>query len=179
MTFALDAAWILTNVLGYGGLVIILAGVGVFGWHFVQVNAAAGSSERNDVTSASWKGLPARRGYQIMLAGAALVILAIVLANLLPSRPEPDCCSTNAARSYLGLRRRFGLSRSGVAVAPSSVSFAKRSAFNRAVLASLSALSFAINPLTNSVRRSWIDSLANWVRVSTLVFDINPTAADE
>jgi hypothetical protein len=87
MTFALDAAWIFTKIFSYGGLATILAGVGVFGWHFVQINAAAGRSERNDIPPESWRGQGAKRGYQIMLGGAAIVIVAIVLANLLPGRP--------------------------------------------------------------------------------------------
>jgi hypothetical protein len=83
---ALDAAWILTKILSYGGLAIMLAGVGVFGWNFIRINAAAGRSERTDVPPESWRGPGAKRGYQIVLAGAAIVIVSILLANLLPGR---------------------------------------------------------------------------------------------
>jgi hypothetical protein len=86
MIFLLDSAWLLTKIFSYAGLATALAGVGVFGWHFVQINGAAGQSERHDVPAESWRGPGAKRGYQIMLCGAAMILFSIVLSNMLPNR---------------------------------------------------------------------------------------------
>ena len=87
MTFALNAAWLFSKFLSYGGLAAALAGVAVFGWHFVRINAAAGRSESGDVPPESWRGQGAKQGYRIMLAAAAMVIFSIALASALPGRP--------------------------------------------------------------------------------------------
>lgn len=87
MTQLLDIAWILVKILSFGGLALVLAGVGVFGWHFVRLNAAAGRSEGDQVPPESWRGRGARMGLTIVAGGAGVQIAAIVLAALLPGRP--------------------------------------------------------------------------------------------
>ena len=83
----LDIAWILVKILSFGGLALVLAGVGVFGWHFVRLNAIAGRSEGNQVPPESWRGRGARMGLAILAGGAGVQIAAMVLAALLPGRP--------------------------------------------------------------------------------------------
>jgi hypothetical protein len=87
MTFALNAAWLFSKFLSYAGLATALAGVAVFGWHFVRINAAAGRSESGEVPAESWRGQGAKLGYRIILAGAAMLVFSIALASALPGRP--------------------------------------------------------------------------------------------
>jgi hypothetical protein len=79
----LDAAWIVVKVLSWGGLVVALAGVAIFGWQFVQINAAAARGETNEVPPSSWRGPRARLGILIVVIGAAMQIVSIVLAAVL------------------------------------------------------------------------------------------------
>jgi hypothetical protein len=83
----LDIAWILVKILSFGGLALLLAGVGVFGWHFVRLNAIAGRGEGDQVPPESWRGRGARMGLTILVGGAGVQIAAMVLAALLPGRP--------------------------------------------------------------------------------------------
>ncbi len=87
MATALGAAWALVNILNYGGLVTALAGVGVFGWNFVRLNAAAGQGDTGAVPRESWRGRRARLGYTIIAVGAAMLVAAIALTYFLPGRP--------------------------------------------------------------------------------------------
>jgi hypothetical protein len=83
----LDIAWILVKTLSFGGLAVALAGVGVFGWHFVRSNAIAGRGEGDHIPAESWRGSGARLGMMIVAAGAGLQIASMLLAALLPGRP--------------------------------------------------------------------------------------------
>ncbi len=83
----LDIAWILVKILSFGGLALLLAGVGVFGWHFVRLNAIAGRGEGDQVPPESWRGRGARMGLTILAGRAGVQIAAMVLAALLPGRP--------------------------------------------------------------------------------------------
>lgn len=87
MTTVLGAAWTLVNILNYGGLLIALAGVAVFGWNFVRLNAAAGQGDGGAVPRDSWRGRRARLGYKIVAVGAAMLVAAIALTFFLPGRP--------------------------------------------------------------------------------------------
>ena len=69
----LDIAWILVKILSFGGLALLLAGVGVFGWHFVRLNAIAGRGEGDQVPPESWRGRGARMGLTILAGGAGVL----------------------------------------------------------------------------------------------------------
>ena len=87
MAFALDAAWAMTRVLSYAGLAAALAGVAVFGWHFVRINAAAARTDTGEIPPASWRGKGAILGYQILFGAVVILVTAVVFAALLPPRP--------------------------------------------------------------------------------------------
>jgi hypothetical protein len=82
----LDAGWLLQKTLSLGGLIIALAGVAVFGWHFVRLNALAAHGETGKVPPDSWRGPGARFGLSLLAAGVALAVAAMILAASLPSR---------------------------------------------------------------------------------------------
>ena len=86
MISLLDAAWILVKILSYGGLAMALAGVGVFGWHFVHHNAVAAQGEDNRVPAESWRGRGARLGLMILAGGVGLQLASMLLAALVPGR---------------------------------------------------------------------------------------------
>jgi hypothetical protein len=84
MEFLLDAAWMSAKVMSFGGLVIALAGVGVFGWHFVQANGEAARGHDNHAVV--WGGQGARTGLLILAGGVAMAVLAVILRLVLPGR---------------------------------------------------------------------------------------------
>jgi len=82
----LDAAWLLQKNLQLGGLVSALAGVAIFGWHFVRLNAAAA---RGDSEAIPVEALARRRrafGYSIFAAGVTLAVASNDLSAALPNR---------------------------------------------------------------------------------------------
>ncbi|HWF64180.1 MAG TPA: hypothetical protein VN685_06180, partial [Rhizomicrobium sp.] len=60
MTDPLTVAWIFARWLSLGGLAVAVAGVAVFGWHFVLINARAARAGMNTVPGKSWRGKGAR-----------------------------------------------------------------------------------------------------------------------
>ena len=82
----LDAAWILIRILNWGGLVVALACVAIFGWHFVRINAATARGETNEVPPSSWRGPRAKLGFLMVGIGAAMQITSIILAAVIPGR---------------------------------------------------------------------------------------------
>jgi uncharacterized membrane protein YedE/YeeE len=82
----LTAAWIFVAILKYGSLLVVLAGIGVFGWNFVRLNAKAGRSESGDVPAAAWKGPAAMLGAKLVGLGIGLAVIAMLAAAVLPGR---------------------------------------------------------------------------------------------
>jgi hypothetical protein len=82
----LDAAWKLIQYLDWGGLAAALAGVVVFGWHFIRINAAAAQGDSAKVPSSSWRGRGARSGYMLVAIGAGMQIASLILAVSVPGR---------------------------------------------------------------------------------------------
>jgi hypothetical protein len=80
----LSAAWVLQKVLSLGGLLLALAGVATFGWHFVRINALAAQGDTNKIPPESWRGAGARYGLSILAAGVALAFASMILAAILP-----------------------------------------------------------------------------------------------
>jgi hypothetical protein len=85
VTAMLDAGWLLQRTLSLGGLVLALAGVAIFGWHFIRLNAQAARSDSGAIPTESWRGPGARFGYSIFAAGVVLAAASMILAAGLPS----------------------------------------------------------------------------------------------
>jgi hypothetical protein len=85
MKFLVDTAWLLVKLFNYGGLVVALVGVVVFGWYFVGINARAGKGESEEVPRSSWRGKGARRGYWLFGVGIAMQIVSMLLTAVLPN----------------------------------------------------------------------------------------------
>jgi hypothetical protein len=86
MQFLINTAWILVKFFSYGGLVVALVGVAIFGWYFVGINArAAKIREEGEIPQSSWRGKGARRGYLLIAIGIGLQILSMILAAILPN----------------------------------------------------------------------------------------------
>jgi len=82
----LDAGWLLQKVLSLSGLVFALAGVAIFGAHFVRLNGLAARGDSGAVPPEAWRGAGARLGYSIFAVGVTLAVAAMILAASLPGR---------------------------------------------------------------------------------------------
>jgi len=90
MTLLLDAAWILYKILSFSGLALALAGVGIFGWHFVRLNARAAREDSGKIPAQSWRGGGARLGLHVLASGVTLAVTAMILGAALPGRYLTD-----------------------------------------------------------------------------------------
>jgi hypothetical protein len=86
MTQFLAAGWLLQKTLSFAGLAAMLAGVAIFGWYFVRINALAAQGETGDIPPESWRGTGAKYGLFIFAAGVALALSSVILASMLPGR---------------------------------------------------------------------------------------------
>jgi hypothetical protein len=84
MTYIPDAAWILVKTLSFGGMAVALAGVVIFGWYFIRLNAIAAQGEANHIPPESWRGRGAKLGLAVFAGGAGLQLSSFLLAALLP-----------------------------------------------------------------------------------------------
>jgi hypothetical protein len=83
MTHISDIAWIVVKTLSFGGLAVALAGVAIFGWYFVRLNAIAARGETNQIPSESWRGPGAKLGLAVLTGGAGMQLASYLLAVLL------------------------------------------------------------------------------------------------
>jgi hypothetical protein len=81
MTLILHLAWILMISLRYGGVVVVFAGVGVFGVYFIAGNARVSDGI---VPRSSWRGAGPVKGIKIVALGIAMLLAAYVLSLFLP-----------------------------------------------------------------------------------------------
>ncbi len=82
----LSAAWHVQKFFSLGGLALALAGVAIFGWHFVRLNALAAQGDSGEIPPESWRGPGAKFGLQIFSAGVGIAVVAVILASMLPAR---------------------------------------------------------------------------------------------
>jgi len=81
----LDAGWMISSFLKYGGLAVALGGVAIFGWYFVGANARAAQRD-GDQNSVAWGGAGAMLGIKVLAVGVAVQLASFVLRLLLPGR---------------------------------------------------------------------------------------------
>ena len=84
---SLDAAWAGVRFLTDASLLVAIAGVGIFGWHFVRTSGDAVEADAKEISSLAWRGRGALLGLKVLACGAALQVAAILLSAVLPSRP--------------------------------------------------------------------------------------------
>ena len=85
MADLLTIAWIFVRSLSLGGVAVAVAGVAVFGWHFVLINARASRVGMNSVPGKSWRGNGARLGLGMLGVGIAMQLASFLLAAILPN----------------------------------------------------------------------------------------------
>ena len=85
--FTSNSAWALDGTLKYGGFIIALAGVAIFGWYFVRINARAALAERSDIPVKSWRGSGALFGAKIFALGIVVQVASFILGTMLPGSP--------------------------------------------------------------------------------------------
>ena len=67
--------------LHFAGVIVIFAGVGLFGAHFIRGN---GRSTNGRVPRSSWLGAGPRKGMRIIALGAILLAAAFLISLFLP-----------------------------------------------------------------------------------------------
>ena len=83
MTEFLHYSWLLTRSLSLGGLAVALAGVAIFGWHFVLINARAARIGNSGIPGKAWQGTGARFGLVLLAIGVSMQIVSFILATML------------------------------------------------------------------------------------------------
>jgi len=84
MHLVLHLAWLLITVLRFAGVIVVFAGVGLFGIYFIAGNAKAAKRGDGTVPGSSWRGRGPRKGLRIIAVGAAMLLCAFALQFLLP-----------------------------------------------------------------------------------------------
>jgi hypothetical protein len=75
-------AWILITVLRFAGIIIVFAGVLLFGVFFIGGNAR---SKDGRVAASSWKGSGPKKGMRIIALGAVMLLAAFVVSLSMPN----------------------------------------------------------------------------------------------
>jgi hypothetical protein len=81
MALLLHLAWIGMIFLRYAGIVLLFAGVGLFGIYFIGGNARAANGA---VPVSSWRGRGPVKGMKIVAIGLVLLAGAYALGLLMP-----------------------------------------------------------------------------------------------
>jgi hypothetical protein len=69
------------TVLRFAGIIVIIAGVGLFGVHFIGEN---GRSINGSIPRSSWQGAQPRKGMRIVALGAILLSVAFLISLIMP-----------------------------------------------------------------------------------------------
>ncbi len=70
------------TVLRFAGVIVIFAGVGLFGAYFIRGN---GRSADGRIPPSSWLGARPRKGMRIVALGAILLAAAFLISLFLPN----------------------------------------------------------------------------------------------
>lgn len=81
MALVLHLAWILITILRFAGILIVFAGVLLFGVFFIGDNAR---SKDGRVAPSSWKGPGPKKGIRIAGIGVMMLLTAFVMNLFMP-----------------------------------------------------------------------------------------------
>jgi hypothetical protein len=81
MALALHLAWTLMTVLRFAGIIVIFAGVALFGAFFIAGNAKAADGR---IPASSWRGPGPRKAMRIIAVGALILLVAFLVSLFLP-----------------------------------------------------------------------------------------------
>lgn len=82
MPLVIHLAWVLMIIFRYAGIVVVYAGVALFGVYFIGGNARAKSGA---VPASSWLGAGPRLGMKIVIAGVVLLLFAYAMEVFIPN----------------------------------------------------------------------------------------------
>jgi hypothetical protein len=79
---ALHLAWLLMTVLRFAGIIIVIAGVALFGVYFIGGNARATDGR---VPVSSWLGAGPKKAMRIVALGALMLLAAFLTSFFIPN----------------------------------------------------------------------------------------------
>ena len=82
MALVVHLAWILMTVLRFAGIIIVFAGVTLFGVFFIGANARATDGR---IPASSWKSAGSKKGIRIVALGAIMLLAAFIISLLMPN----------------------------------------------------------------------------------------------
>lgn len=77
----LHLAWTVMTALRFAGVIVVFAGVGLFGVYFIGGN---GRSRNGAVPRSSWLGAGPRKGMRISALGLLMLAAAFVISLVMP-----------------------------------------------------------------------------------------------
>jgi hypothetical protein len=77
----LHLAWTVMTALRFAGVIVVFAGVGLFGVYFIGGN---GRSRNGAVPQSSWLGAGPRKGMRISGLGLLMLAAAFVISLVMP-----------------------------------------------------------------------------------------------
>ena len=80
------ALW-LSTLLKFCGVAIAVAGVLMFGFHFIRENARSARRGESSVPSIAWRGEGPKKGARIIAAGALALTASLLVSLILPAMP--------------------------------------------------------------------------------------------
>lgn len=82
MALALHIAWMSMTLLRVLGVIIVFAGVVLFGVYFIGGNAR---SRNGRVPTSSWRGRGPRKAMRIIALGALTLLAAFIISSFMPN----------------------------------------------------------------------------------------------
>ena len=82
MALVLHIAWLLMTLFRYAGIIVIFAGVALFGAYFIAGN---GRAENGKVPASSWMGPGPKKGMRIVALGGLMLVAAYVIGLFMPN----------------------------------------------------------------------------------------------
>jgi hypothetical protein len=86
MQTAVALTWAAVGALKWISLFLLLAGVGLFGWHFTRRMSNRSAEQESGLPPKVWRKMPFTLELKIFGAGLGLQLLSIFLATVIPGR---------------------------------------------------------------------------------------------